>query len=331
MTTISPALSIKQIFPGAILAVLIAGLAYLIEVFVPNLSATLMALLLGIVAGNTALVGTQHYQGIKFAEKYILETAIVLIGFGFQLDLLLRLGAPVFGWLLVSVVVVVGFAALVGRLFGTPGKFNVLLGAGSAICGSAAIAATAPLLQADEEETGLALTLINLLGLIGIALLPVLSLGLSYTELEAGVLTGGVLQSMGHVVAAAFSLNDLTGEVATVVKMGRISLLVPFLLLLFFRQKRKAREASTPLKFPVFIALFIASVALSQFGFFPEQLSSVLAGAGDILLVIAMAGIGLKIKIKPLLKISAKGSLIGAAVFAFQILLFLAVLSMNLI
>lgn len=327
--SLSSLFPLHKSFPGILLAVVAAALAFAVSLAVPNLSATLLALLLGIVLGNSKLVKERHNAGIRFTEKYILETSIVLIGFGFQLELLMQLGWPVFLWLLFSVMAVVGFAALVGRLFGSPGKFNVLLGAGSAICGSAAIAATAPLLRADDEETGLALTLINLLGLIGIAALPVISLSLGYSDLEAGVLTGGVLQSMGHVVAAAFSLNDLTGEVATVVKMGRISLLVPFLLILFFRQKRKSKNGSAPLKFPVFIGLFIASVAISQFGFFPAAWSSALATTGDFLLVIAMAGIGLKIRIRPLLKISARGSMIGTAVFIFQIVLFLALLSLD--
>lgn len=320
-----------MVFPGAALAVGIAMAAYLVGMFLPNLSAVLLALLFGIVAGNTALIQPKHHAGIYFSEKFLLETAIVLIGFGFQLEVLLSLGWPVFIWMVLSVMAVMAFAVIAGKLFGTPAKFNFLLGAGSAICGSAAIAATAPLLRANNEETGLALTLINLLGLIGILALPLLSLTIGYTDLESGVLTGGVLQSMGHVVAAAFSLGEFTGETATVVKMGRIVLLVPFLLLLFFRQQRKANASEARLQFPIFIGLFIGSVALSQFGFFPDKLAAVLSDLGGYLLIVAMAGIGLKIRIRPLLRISIKGSVIGIAVFLFQIALIMAVLRWGLL
>ncbi len=318
-----------SVAPGLGASFLAAMLAYLVSMYVPNLSATLMALLIGIVAGNSILGKPKHQAGIRFTEKYVLEAAIVLIGFGFQLELLLQLGWTVFGWLLFSAVAVVAFAVFIGRWFGTSGRFNVLLGAGSAICGSAAIAATSPLIKANEEETGLALTLINLLGLIGIAVLPVLALSFDYSALQSGILTGGVLQSMGHVVAAAFSLNETTGEVATVVKMGRIALLVPFLLLVYFRQRKKSKASTAKLKFPIFIALFIGAVAISQLGVFPERWSAGLASAGDLLLVVAMAGIGLKIRVKPLLKISSKGSVIGLIVFLLQIMLLVSLLSLQ--
>lgn len=323
-------MSIGKIIPGLAAAVLIAALAYLIGSYIPNLSATLLSLLFGILAGNLVLGKPGYEAGIRFTEKYILESAIVLIGFGFKLQLLQQLGLPIFGWLVFSVVAVVSFALLVGKLFGTSTNFNYLLGAGSAICGSAAIAATAPLIKAKEEETGLALTVINLLGLVGIGLLPLLTFALGHTEIEAGLLTGGSLQSMGHVVAAAFSLNATTGEVATVVKMARISLLVPFLLFIFFSQRKKNKGSSAKLKFPAFIGLFILAVAISQLAFFPSQWSALLATAGDLLLIIAMAGIGLRIKIRPLLKISARGSLIGLIVFLFQILFFLVLIGFHL-
>lgn len=311
---------------GILAALVVSLAAWSVEYFVPSLSATLMSLLLGIAAGNAFIRGNHFDPGLKFTEKYILESAIVLIGFGFNIGVLKDLGGGVFLWLVLSVILIVAAALLAGKIFGTSKNFNYLLGIGSAICGSAAIAAAAPLLRAKEEETGLALTLINLLGLIGIVILPLLSFSLGYTDTEAGLLTGGVLQSMGHVVAAAFSLGEITGEAATVVKMGRILLLVPFLLFLFFMDGRKQSGSSAKPKFPIFIGLFILSVSLSQIDFFPRSWSNDLAVAGDLLLVIAMAAIGLRIKIKPLLKISGKGSLLALLVFVFQVIIFLGLI-----
>jgi len=290
-----------------------------------------MALLIGLVAGNSVFGKPQHQAGIRFTEKYILETAIVLIGFGFNLQVLIDLGLNTFLWLLTSVILVILIALLAGRLSGSSTNFSILLGAGSAICGSAAIAATAPIIKAEERETGLALTLINLLGLLGIAILPVSAMSLNFQFLESGVLTGGVLQSMGHVVAASFSLNTETGEVATVVKMGRIALLIPLLLILYLNQRKGGQAAgANTLKFPLFIFFFVIAVGLSQFGFFPANWAHWLAEAGDFLLIIAMAGIGLKIKLKPLLKISLKGTLAGILVFLFQVLFFIVILQFNL-
>src|SRR5690606_7290191 len=110
------------------------------------------------------------------------------------------IGLSPLAMLIGSIVVVILFALFLQKMFRSKQKIYWLIGAGSAICGSSAIAATSRLIESDEEETGISLTVINVLGLIGMILLPILALSLGYSNSQTGIFIGGILQSMGHVV-----------------------------------------------------------------------------------------------------------------------------------
>jgi len=150
-----------------------------------------------------------------------------------------------------------------------------------------------------------------------------------------GIFLGGILQSVGHVVGASFTISEEVGQVATVIKIGRIALLLPFLTLVYFLFRKS--NAGRKIKFPFFILLFAVAMGISiavamgisMSGVLPPHYLKSLSKAGDVLLNVGMAAIGLKIDIRSLFKISAKGFLAGAAIFAFQIGLFLVLLKFS--
>lgn len=302
--------------PGIAIAAIMALVAHFSAPYIPNVGSTMLALIFGAVAGNTFMNGKTCAPGLKFVEKRVLEYAIILTGFGLHAEHLKSLGWSTLFLLAMTVVSTMLLAWVLGKIFKTTNSFNFILGAGSAICGSSAIAATAPIVGASEEETGLSLGIVNALGLIGIFLLPGLAQWLSMTDLQSGAFIGAVLQSLGHVVAAGHTLGDEVGQWATLVKMGRILFMVPLLITLYFIKPGKGKGA-----FPWFIVLFVAAVFLTQWSVFPTAWSSNLATLGKWLLNIAMAAIGAKIRFKVLLKISRKGIAQGAVLFALQIIL----------
>ncbi len=310
---------LKKYFPGVAIAVTMAVLAHFLSPFIPYMGSVMLALIFGAIAGNTFMNGELCAPGIKFTEKKVLEAAIVLIGFGLEAHHLQTMGSSVMGILAASVFAVLTISYVLGKLFKSSNGLSFLLGAGSAICGSSAIAATAPIVDADEEETGLSLAIINVLGIIGLVGLPALAHFIDFDDLQTATLLGSVLQSLGHVVASGYAMGDEVGEWAVVVKMGRILFMVPLLLALYFI-KRNSKEG-TKAKFPVFIALFVGSILLAQLEWLPVGWNAALDNVGDVLLTVAMAAIGSKIKVKPLLKISGKGIAQGISIFAFQIVL----------
>ena len=311
--------------PGIILAGALAAVSIILAGFGSFLASATIALLLGIILGNSGIKVGRIEAGMKFTESKVLESAIVLIGFGLNMKVFSALGLNTWVFVGSSVVMVIGVALIVGRWFGLSPKMGALLGAGSAICGSAAIGAVAPLIHSKEEETGLSIGIINLLSTTGLILLPIMSGVLSLNTEDSGLVIGGIIQSMGHVIGAGFSLSEEVGAAATVVKMGRILLIIP-LLLIFFFISRKSKTPGAKMSFPYFILWFVLALVLAQMPFFPEGWSKILAKTGDILLITAMVAIGFKIKLKPLFKLAGPALMVGFIIFAFQIALFLGYL-----
>ncbi|MFA5556562.1 MAG: putative sulfate exporter family transporter [Flavobacteriaceae bacterium] len=315
----------KKKFYGIALAVVIMLTASFLSGYIPNIGTALLALILGVVIRQSLPNFSPFLNGVAWSEKYILETAIVFIGFGFEISKFKEIGLSTLTIIFGSIIVIVLLALLLQKLMGKEdGKLFWLLGAGSAICGSSAIGATAPLIQAKEEETGISMAVINLLGLMGMILLPLIAVGLSFSQVQTGILLGGILQSVGHVVGSAFAINPEVGQIATVVKMGRVAFLVPFLLIVYFLFRKKAD--GTKLKFPLFILFFLLAVLISQIGILNSETIKFLSKSGDTLLNIGMATIGLKINIKSLWKISGKAFLAGLIIFTVQILIYLGYL-----
>lgn len=308
--------------PGIAVSILVAVMALAVSGVVTSLGAVLLSLMIGMVIGNLNFNLTSLTSGLKFTEKSILELSIVLIGFGFDGSHLSELSMELVISIVVIVALVLVLSALFGRLFRVDKNLSMLLGVGNAICGSAAIAATAPILKSDEKDVGLSLGVINLLGVAGLALLPAISLLLDLTEFDTGILIGGTLQSVGHVAASSFAMGERIGEWAMVVKMGRVFLLIPLLLALYFIGRKKSSDVVG--RFPWFILAFAAAVYVAQTALLPQVWISGLAQTGDFALAVAMAAIGMGIRVKPLLKISARGIALGATLFTLQVLMVLA-------
>lgn len=317
----------KQHIPGILLAIVLMLIAKLISGTFPNLGTALIALVLGMIFRQIIVDFSPYQNGVVWTEKYILESAIVLIGFGFQVDKLSEIGISTIGLIIGGVVLIMAASFFLKKLFGENAGLYWLLGAGSAICGSSAIAAAAPLIRAKEEEIGISMATINLLGLAGMILLPLLASLFYFSNVQTGIYIGGILQSVGHVIGASFSINGEVGEIATIVKMGRVSLLIPFLLIVFFIFRKKSDGSK--LKFPLFIVFFLAAVLLSQTHFFTDQSIKYLSNAGDTLLNISMAAIGLKINIKSIWKISGKAFAAGLVLFLLQILIYTSFLLLS--
>jgi uncharacterized integral membrane protein (TIGR00698 family) len=208
---------------------------------------------------------------------------------------------------------------VVGRWLGLPRSMALLLGVGSAICGSSAIAAVAPLVTRDRTEIGLSVGVINLLGTAGIFLLPAVVAFQGLGEPSGALLIGGSLQAVGHVVAAGFGVSDMVGELATAVKMFRVLLLGPVVVVLGLLIR--SREGRTWKLVPAYIVAFIVLAVVGNLGIFPVGWIDSMKIVSKVLLAIAMAGVGLRIQVAGLLRQAPRALLVGAIIFLVQILL----------
>jgi len=306
--------------PGLLLIAMITFVAMIVAPFIPGFGTALVALAGGMLVRQLLVQFDSYHSGVSWAEKYVLETAIVLIGFGLNLSQVQQLGSTSIILVISSFIVLLVTTLLLQKLFRETGKLFWLLGAGSAICGSAAIGATAPIVRAKQEETGISLAVINVLGLLGMVSLPLIARVLNWGDVEMSLLLGGILQSMGHVVGVAYSLDDQIGQIAIIIKMARIAFLIPFLLIVYFIFKKNKSKLNA--RFPIFIIFFAITAILSQTSLIPDQALSGLATAGELLLTMAMVAIGLKINLREIFSISGKALLSGSMIFLVQIVFF---------
>ena len=309
---------------GVSLTVLIAIIATVLSAFIPIGSVTL-GIVFGVLIGNIFTINSSFSSGINFRDKKILSLAIILMGIKLNFGIIQELGFKSIIMIVLSIGFTIFTAVILSKILGLKPKLGLLLGIGNGICGSSAIAATKQIIGADEEEVGLSVAIVNFLGTIGIFLIPFVSkIILNFSDIHSAFLIGDTLQAVGQVVAAGFSINDEVGHTATIIKMLRILMLTPVVLSLIvvFRQRKKDNKTNSFKKksFPFFIIGFILMSLIPSFHLLPESWIAIVAKTSHNLLVIAMAGIGLKVSFSSILKNGKKALLVGSLVFLFQVI-----------
>ena len=314
-------------FPGILWTVLLALAALLLSNHV-SLSVTLIAIILGFMVGNLLPPFERLSRGVKWTECHVLALAVGLLGAQLNVTVLAKLG----WWsvlLVVSGLLVTFLLALViGRWLGLNRQTACLLGSGQGVCGTAAIMATQSVIKAPASTAALVVAWVNFLGFVGLFALPaILNHWFPGEAALAGHLIGNTLQSMGHVVAAGFTLDEHTGQLAVLIKMARILMLIPLLLLLILWQRRQThntvdeglpRPALAQLV-PWFIWLFLILSVVSSMQWISPSVQGVLERVGDFLFLMAMAAIGMGIRLKELWSEGLPLMLAAVLVFVLQV------------
>ena len=317
----------QDVILGLALLIGFGLLSWWLASFAPRIGSVTIAIVLGVLVGN--LLGNQAAVrvGGDIGDKTLLPIAIALLGVELQLTTLVSLGPVAAVIIVVSIAVALVASVQLGRRIGFSRRFSVLLGAGNGICGSSAVAATSLVIQADEDETGISIAVVNLLGTIGIVLLPVLIQAFSLADAEGGLLIGGTLQAFGQVVAAGYLVNDDVGNIATVVKMGRVLLLGPMVVLIGMWMARSGgQQGRAKVRIPRFIFGFLAMSILASSGLLSPEMLSLIKTAGKLLLVFAMVGIGLRIQLRTLFRSGASALMLGGMVSVIQIIVTLVLI-----
>tara|TARA_B100001142_G_scaffold296090_1_gene317538 strand:- start:98 stop:994 length:897 start_codon:yes stop_codon:yes gene_type:complete len=284
-----------------------------------------LSIILGILFRNLIKVDKIFKSGINFTEKHILSLAVVFLGVKLDYLILSQLGIRIIFFIITGIVLTILFSLLIGKIFNLNKNFALLLGIGNGICGSSAIAATQKIIGVRKEEIGLSITIINLLGTIGFFLLPFLgSQILEFTDLRIGVLIGNTLQSLGQVVASGFSISDSVGQTATIVKMVRILMLSPLIIVLLFIVFKSKNNNKEQLKFtgiPIFIYGFILFSLISTFHLLPLYYIHIIERMSYYLLIVSMVGVGLKISFNDFFTYGKAAFIVGSFTFMVQVIL----------
>jgi len=311
---------------GLSVVIVISAIAFLVSKFVV-IGAVAIAIILGIVVGNIIKFNESYSSGITYAEKTLLGYSIALMGINLDFNILSSLGLKTLVIIVLGMVVTISSAVLIGRYYKIDMKLALLLGIGNGVCGSSAISATSPIIKPDKHFIGISVAIINLLGTVGIFLVPFVAISFGLNEIDGGILVGNTLQAVGQVTAGGFSIGNTAGVSATTVKMGRILLLTPLVLILIYIFHAKNNDENTKrASIPGFIIGFIIFSLISSFGFVNDDIKHYIASTSHILLLLAMSAVGLKIHFNSIKSDGKLALKIASIVFAIQILFTLGLL-----
>lgn len=315
------------ILPGLALSTGVAILGKGLAIFLPQLGGATLAILLGIVFGNTFFKQPALAVGTKFSESRLLEYSVVLLGATVTFQTITEMGLKGVAFIALQMTVTILFAYNMGRKLKLSRNASLMMAGGNAVCGSSAIASIAPTIHADDQEKGQIITLVNLLGTIMMLTLPFLGLSLFGSNLLAkSALLGGTLQSVGQVVAGASLLDKDVVQYAMLFKIMRIMGLV-FVVLLFEKFVQRKDNAtleavSAPKKkrlpLPWYVLGFLILCILNSSLTVPEPLANSAHAISGWFETIALAAIGLRLDFSKFLKEGPKFLLYALAVGAVQ-------------
>lgn len=322
-------MKIKPLLPGLLLSAVVAVAAFYLHPFVPGVGAIVLGLIIGVVLGNVVKWPEKFNKGIKFSSGKVLEAAIVLMAFEVNLLELSKVGLPIIAIVLLAVGTILFTTIQLSKRMQCPGANGWLIGFGTAICGSAAISAIGPLITKDKTQIGISLAVINILGGIGIFALPALVAVLNMGATESGILMGGTLHSMGHVAGASVIMDEEVRNVAISVKLARIALLTPALLVFshFVNASQSTEKVKFSFKLPVYLVLFVLISIGVSFLNVPDVVLSNAKSLSAILLTVAMVAIGIKISFRQIVSSGGKAVLFGIILFTIFLLVVLGLIA----
>ncbi|UUP16786.1 YeiH family protein [Nitratireductor thuwali] len=297
---------VKSAFPGLLVCLVIAAAAqFLADHYgAPQM---LFALLIG-MAVHFLADDVKTAPGIGFASSTVLRVGVALLGLRITLDQISGLGAFAVVWVALGVLVTILFGYALGRFTRAGRRLGVLSGASVGICGASAALAVAAIMPRDkdhERNTIFVVITVTTLSTISMIAYPILAQALGLSDNEAGLFLGGTIHDVAQVVGAGYSVSEETGNVSTVVKLFRVVLLVPVVLVLGFVWRQSGGVAAGAgrlprLPLPGFVIGFVALVLLNSFMPLPEAVNAVLVDASRWCLVTAIAALGVKTSLQSL-------------------------------
>lgn len=325
---------LRSRIPGLLLVFVIAALAAALATQswakTLGLSMLTLAIIVGMAIGNTALhrIEPACAAGVDFAKQHLLRTGIVLFGLRITLQDIAAVGWS--GVLVDALMLASTFtlALLIGRRWwGMDARSVMLIGAGSSICGAAAVLATEPVVQGRSEDVTVAVATVVIFGtlaMFGYPLLHALTHSWHLSDAAYGLYVGSTVHEVAQVVVASGAVSEVAAGHAVIAKMIRVMMLAPFLLLLsFFLARRKAAgtaaSAAHKITVPWFAFGFIAVAGFNSLHWLTPRWTCALVTLDNLLLAMAMAALGLATHAGAIRRAGLRPLLLAALLFGWLI------------
>jgi len=314
---------------GLALAALIAALAMwgaALPVFQRlGLSALTLAIVAGIVLGNTVFprIAPFSQEGVDFARNRLLRLGIVLYGFRITFQQIGHIGWA--GVLIDALVIVATFTLAVRlgtRVFGLDRQTAMLIGAGSAICGAAAVMAAEPVVRGQAHKVSVAVATVVVFGTLSMFVYPLLYPWLHLSETAYGLYAGSTIHEVAQVVVAGRAVGETAASSAVIEKMLRVMMLAPFLVVLGSRlgaEEGTDAAAKRRITIPWFALMFVGASGLNSLQLLPAGLVDAILGLDTVLLAMAMAALGLRTHVGAIRQAGLKPILLASVLFLFLV------------
>ena len=289
---------------GILVAVLIA----VASKFLSNnyeVPAMLMAILIG-MSLNFLSEDKKCEKGINFSSKNILYLGIILLGSRITFENILSININITFLIILAVILTILFSILFLRLFGFQYRLGILIGGAIAICGASAALAISSVLPKDErsdERLSFVILGVTVISTICMIFYPILANFLEMDNVSAGIFFGATIHDVAQVIGAGFTLSDETGDTATIIKLFRVTLLFPVVILislLSYRYKSNNDSNNKPPLVPYFIIFFIIMVIINSLNLIPLNLQFYLNEISSWFLLIAISAVGTKTRLQSL-------------------------------
>ncbi|MEQ1939476.1 YeiH family protein [Mesorhizobium sp. CN5-321] len=312
-------------FPGLALtvAVTIAALAlqsvevaYFGQAWIEGL---VLAILLGTAVHTMFGLHPAFKAGIHFASKTLLEIAIVMLGASISLSAIGDAGVMLVVSIAAVVALAIGASYTIGRALGLSTKLAMLVACGNSICGNSAIVAAAPVIDAHSDDVAASIAFTAALGVFVVLILPIAQIYLGMSERQYGIVAGMTVYAVPQVLAATVSGGVLATQVGTLVKLIRVLMLGPVIVVLGFVMGNRARgRPSLGRMVPWFIVGFLGMMACRSLDLIPHAALKPLNDASTTLTIVSMAALGLTVNIRTV--VHAGGRVLTAGILSLVVL-----------
>lgn len=319
----------RVVWPGIILTSLIAVACMWIweseTIKSLGISPLIIGILVGMVIGNffRRFLSESLSPGIRFSAKQILRTAVVLYGFRITFQEISEVGLNGVAVSFIMVFTTFFLGSWIGKkFFGLDQETAMLTSSGSSICGAAAVLATESVLKSDPAKSAMAVATVVLFGTISMFVFPLIySSGITGFDAQTfGIYIGGSVHEVAQVVASGNAVSVDASKTAVIVKMTRVILLAPLLIVVGLMFKRTDNTLSSKVPVPIFVWLFIAAAALNSLNIIPETIQEKIIYFDTFLLTIAMTALGIETYFSKFKNIGAKPFYLAGVLFIWLVL-----------
>lgn len=318
---------LNEYFYGVLLCVCLTIPSWFLGNLFPIVGGPVFGIIIGMIAGMFIKKKEKFSAGVMYCSKKVLNYAVIFLGFGLNLSVIFDTGKQSLPIIIATIGTSLVVSFILSKVMHIDHKISALVGVGSSICGGSAIAATAPVINADHEEVAQAISVIFFFNIVAALIFPALGSFLGFSTVSGtpfGVFAGTAINDTSSVTAAASTwdtINHLgveTLDKAVMVKLTRTLAIIPITLALAVWESKKYKDTNAHFSlgkvFPFFILYFIGASIITTVAVHMEigiEVFAPLKTLSKILIVIAMSAIGFNTNILKLVKTGGKPLIMG--------------------